>query len=86
MKLNVDLSELNLAEAKMRGLDAYLLAIRKEKKSYVEGLALATQYATDNGGEVTASCDEGVTIIKLLGQVAHCFQPYPDIDRFYFET
>ena len=32
MELNVDFTELNLAAAKMKGLDAYLLAIREAKK------------------------------------------------------
>jgi hypothetical protein len=86
MKLDVDFTELELAAAKMRGLDPYLLALRKAKKSFSEGLGLASQYAVDNGGEVSAVSNEGVTTIKALGEEAHCFQPYPDIDIFYFET
>lgn len=27
-----------------------------------------------------------VAYIKALGEEAHCFQPYADIDMFYFET
>jgi hypothetical protein len=86
MKLDVDFTELELAAAKMRGLDPYLVALRKMGKTYSEGLALATQYAKDNGGEVSTLSNEGITTIKIFGEEAKCFQPYPDIDLFYFET
>ena len=86
MKLDVDFSELELAAAKMKGLESYLFALRKAEKTFSEGLELASQYALDNGGEVSAVSDEGVTTIKLLNEEAHCFQPYPDINRFYFES
>lgn len=66
-------------------LDSYLMWLRKAKKTYSEGLELAKQFALDSGGEIITTNDD-VTIIKALGEVAHCFQPYPDIDRFYFET
>jgi hypothetical protein len=86
MKLDVDFTEIELAAAKMHGLDFYLLALRKIGKSYSEGLKLAKQYALDNGGEVGVTDNDGVTVITALGEEAYCFQPYPDIERFYFEN
>lgn len=69
----------------MQTFDSYLMSLRKEGRTFSEGLELAKQFAAKNGGEVV-STHEGVTTIKALGEEAHCFQPYPDIDRFYFET
>jgi hypothetical protein len=66
-------------------LDSYLTNLRRQKKTYNEGMALARQFVIDRGGEVSLMSD-GITILKMLGEEAHCFQPYPDIDRFYFET
>ena len=36
-----------------------------------------------NGGHV--KCNDGETIISLSGEVAYCFKPYSDINRFYYE-
>lgn len=66
-------------------LDDYLMALRKAKKTYSQGLELAKQFALDHGGEFFTT-NEDVTVLKVLGEEAHCFQPYPDIDIFYFET
>jgi hypothetical protein len=85
MKLDVDFTDLQLSAAKMQGLDCYLMALRKAGKSYSEGLELAKQYAIDNGGKVTTTNTDGVTVITVLDEQAHCFQPYQDIDKFYFE-
>jgi hypothetical protein len=87
MKLEVDFSELSLAAAKMRGLDAYLTAIREANKTFDEGLSLAIQFVKDNGGKVETT--ESTTVLSLYfgtHEIAHFFQPYPDIDKFYFET
>lgn len=86
MKLDVDFTDLNLAAAKMQGLDNYLCAIRSAKKTYAEGLELAKKYVSDNGGTVETNKDTGVTSLSLLDEKAFCFKPYPDIDLFYFET
>jgi len=83
MKLNVDLSELHIAVSKMQGLDALLTELRNQKLSFSKGLEIASKYALRNGGEVTVIA-EG-TLLKLLGDEATCFQPYHDIDLFYFE-
>ncbi len=85
MKLDIDLSDLELAAAKMQGLDAYLTALQNAGKSYEEGLAMAKQFALDNHGSVAAVDSEGMTRITVRDTEAHCFQPYPDIDKFYFE-
>ncbi len=69
----------------MTDLDSYLTNLRRQKKTYNEGLALARQFVIDRGGEISLVSD-GITILKMLGEEAYCFQPYPDIDRFYFET
>jgi len=66
-------------------LDSYLTRLRNEKKTYSEGLALAKQFVIDRGGEISFKPD-GITTLKALGVEAHCFQPYSDIDLFYFET
>lgn len=86
MKLDVDFTGLNLAAAKMRGLDEYLTALRTAQKTYSDGLDLAETYVLDNGGSVEKGKEEGVTVLSLLGIRAYCFQLYPDIDLFYFET
>ncbi|MBQ4839795.1 hypothetical protein J8M00_25930 [Pseudoalteromonas luteoviolacea] len=69
----------------MNGLDEYLSAIRSAKKTFSEGLELSIAYVLDNGGTVEKSKD-GVTVLFLHGVEAFCFQLYPDIDLFYFET
>ena len=87
MKLDIDFSELALAAAKMRGLDAYLSAIREAKKPFDEGLALAIEYVKDNGGKIETT--ESTTVLSLdlaTNEIAHCFKPYEDIDLFYFEN
>ncbi len=65
-------------------LDDYLMGLRKAKKTYSQGLELAKQFALNNGGEFVTT-NENETVLKVFGEEAHCFQPYPDIDIFYFE-
>ncbi|GIC77642.1 hypothetical protein [Moritella sp. F3] len=83
MKLNVDLSELHIAAAKMQGLDALLTELRNQKLCFSKGLEIASKYVEINGGEVTVIA-EG-TLLKLLCDEVTCFQPYEDINLFYFE-
>lgn len=85
MELSVDFTELRLAVAKMEGLDAFLLALRKAGETYHSGLTKAKQFVIDNGGSVLDEDQDGVTVLKLFDDEAHCFQPYTDIDMFYFE-
>ena len=84
MELNVNFSEITLAAAKMRGLDAYLMALREAEFTFERGLAAAIQYIQDNDGTVSHS--KGVTRLRLGNEEAFVFQLYEDIDRFYFET
>jgi hypothetical protein len=84
MQLNVDFTELHLSAAKMQGLDSYLSALRNHGFNYIEGLQRATTYVVDNGGQVQLA-DDGVTELSLGDDTAYCFQPYEDIDRFYYE-
>jgi hypothetical protein len=84
MKLDVDFSELQLATAKMQGLDKTLTELRAQKKRFKEGLEIACDYVKTNGGTIQEK-DEGI-VLKLNEQIAVCFQPYEDIDLFYFES
>lgn len=84
MKLNVDVSELFLAAAKIKGLDAYLAELREQKLPYKEALKLAKQYVLDNEGRVIQLSD-GETKLILGNDQAICFQLYEDINLFYFE-
>ena len=86
MKLDVSFTDLELAAAKMRGLDAFLSVIRKNKYTYLEGLELAKQYVEENNGVISPSCVEGGVTLTVNGDQAVCFQLYSDIDRFYFES
>ena len=83
MKLNVDLTDLRLAAAEMSGLDAYLTELRAVGKGYLEGVTLAKDYVTRNGGTIEEKADS--TVLTLFEAQAYCFQLYSDIDKFYFE-
>lgn len=65
------------------GLSGYLAELRNVGQSYSKGIALAKEYVTKNGGEISE--DDDITYLKLFGEEASCFQPYPDINKFYFE-
>lgn len=84
MGLDVDFTGLHLAAAKMQGLDSYLGELRKVKKTYKDGLLLATDYVSDNNGRVE-NLPDNQTKLVLGDDEAICFQPYPDIDLFYYE-
>ena len=86
MKLDVDFSSLELAAAKMQGLDNYLTILREKKYSFDKGLTLAKEYVKNNQGTISSGDEEGQVVLELLNERAVCFQLYPDIDRFYFET
>lgn len=69
-------------------LDQYLTKVRRERTNFKEGLKLAQKFVIGNGG----SCEEKKVdettfyILSLGNDEAFCFLPFPDIDRFYFET
>lgn len=83
MKLTVDLSQLKRNAAEMKGLESYLTAVRETTSSFEQGIALATQYVNKNNGSVTREGNN--TLLYLWGDVATCFKPFTDIDKFYFE-
>tara|TARA_R110002167_G_scaffold353209_1_gene566399 strand:+ start:540 stop:764 length:225 start_codon:yes stop_codon:yes gene_type:complete len=64
-------------------LDNQLFAIRKMAKSYVGGLTMAEEFVAKNGGVIRRNAN--MTTLILNQETAICFQPYPDIDKFYFE-
>ncbi|MFM2591286.1 hypothetical protein [Vibrio sp. TBV020] len=84
MKLNVDFSNLHIATAKMKGLEALVNELRRQKVTYEDGLAQAVEFTRSNGGHVEEREDK-VTRLTLNDFSVDCFQPYPDIDVFYFE-
>ena len=69
-------------------LDQYLNNVQKERLTFNEGLSVAREYVVGRGGQCEEKAVDGSTFyILTLGQdEAFCFQLYPDIDRFYFET
>ena len=84
MKLNVDFSALHIEAAKMNGLEALVNELRQQKVTFNEGLTLAIAFTVSNGGTVNEG-DYGQVRLTLAGFSVGCFQPYPDIDLFYFE-
>jgi hypothetical protein len=73
-----------MAAAKMKGLTGYLEELRNSKLSYSEGLSRACDFVKKNNGEIKKLVD-CETELSMLGESAICFQPYADIDLFYFE-
>ena len=84
MKLNVGFSKLHIAAAKMKGLEGLVNELRKQKVTFEDGLAQAVEFTQRHGGHVEKREDE-VTRLTLDDFSVDCFQPYPDIDVFYFE-
>jgi hypothetical protein len=85
MQLNVDFSELQLAASKMNGLNGLLDELRKQKLSYQNGLSRAIEFVNHNGGKVI-ELPNNQTQLTLGNDEAICFQPYADIDLFYYEN
>lgn len=85
MKLDVDFSKLHIAASKMKGLEGLANELRKQKVSYQDGLKQVIEFVEKNNGSVKQADEEGVTILTLDGFDMACFQPYGDIDQFYFE-
>jgi len=84
MKLNVNLSNLRIETSKMQGLEGLVKCLRDEKLSYQNGLSVAVEYTQQNSG-IVETLEDGVTRLALHGFEVHCFQPYSDIDLFYYE-
>ncbi|EJE4158670.1 hypothetical protein M3919_003906 [Vibrio parahaemolyticus] len=84
MKLNTDFSSLHVAAAQMNGLESLVNELRKQRVSYQDGLTTAIEFTKNNQGTVESQRD-GITLLCLGGFQVKCFQPYSDIDFFYFE-
>ncbi|KOO13188.1 hypothetical protein AKJ18_19880 [Vibrio xuii] len=84
MKLSVDFSNLHIAAAQMNGLEALVNELRDQKVTFEDGLAQAVEFTRSNGGHVEEREDR-VMRLTLDSFSVDCFQPYPDIDVFYFE-
>jgi hypothetical protein len=69
-------------------LDQYLTNVQREHLTFNEGLSVARKYVVGLSGQCEEKkVDESTLYVLTLGQdEALCFQLYPDIDRFYFET
>lgn len=66
-------------------LEEYLSNVRQLRTTYQDGLELAKTFTQNNGGHYS-TCDENETTLTLGNEKAICFQPYPDINRFYYES
>lgn len=68
-------------------LDKLLMDIRHQKLSFKEGLVRATKTVELAGGEIETEIEGGQHFYHLTldNEKATCFQPYPDIDLFYYE-
>jgi hypothetical protein len=83
--VNVDLTELHLAAAKMKGLIGFLEKLRELEIGYSQGVSKASDFVKANNG-IVSELDGGQTKLSMLGEEAICFQPYDDIDLFYWES
>lgn len=84
MKLNVNFSALRIEAAKMNGLEGLVNELRNQKVAFNQGLDIASAYTRECGGAVEEQ-NEGVVRLTVSGFSVDCFQPYSDIDVFYFE-
>lgn len=62
-----------------------LVELRAQKTSYELGLLAIVDFVNKSNGEIFDLPDAHTKII-LGEESAICFQPYPDIDRFYYEN
>jgi hypothetical protein len=66
-------------------LDAELRRIRNTRVGYDAGIELATLFIITNNGKAV-ELPEMQTKLVLGDEEAICYQPYPDIDLFYYES
>lgn len=85
MKLNVDLTELQLAASKISGLNSYLTALKKADMSYSNALVLAKEFALENEGTTILDSEDNVSI-TLFNEKVTCFKSLNDTDKFDFKT
>lgn len=82
-KVVIEECEKRLSELLICKLDE----VQKEADTFTDGLNVATQFVEAHGGKVVKASDGDPGYIFLLGSTsASVFQPYEDIDRFYYEA
>lgn len=61
--------------------------IRNTRATFKAGLELAIEFVLTNDGEVSfyGDCGTVITVMTIGGEEGRAFQPYADIDLFYFE-
>jgi hypothetical protein len=71
----------------MTTIDKILSDIRKSNETFKIGLGIAIRKVEALGGSHYFKSEEDaeICVLTLDCEEAFCFQPYPDIDRFYFE-
>ena len=85
MKLNVNFDELAISAAKMHGLGGLLIELRKQKVTFQFGLSEAKNFVEHNNGKIIELPDNSIKLV-VGDEEAICFQPYEDIDLFYYEN
>lgn len=69
----------------LNSLTHFLANVRKQKAKYQEGLGLAVEFVHRQKGKV--NYQQGGEVELTVGEdTAICFQPYSDIDLFYYES
>lgn len=76
---------LDLKASESKGLFSYLECIRENRFQYQQGLKLAVGFVVNHGGS-SSDLENGETKLVLGDAWAYCFQPFDDIDLFYFEA
>lgn len=82
--LNADLTSLKIEGAKTKGLEGLINCLRDLQATYDFGLQKATEFTITHNGTIE-ELEDGITRLTLDDFQVDCFQPYSDIDRFYFE-
>lgn len=80
MKCTYDFSVLKIAG----GLEELIQELRNKKAPYQEGLKKAIEFTEHNKGTVE-HLEGNITQLTVDGFSVACFQPFPEIDLFYFE-
>jgi hypothetical protein len=69
----------------MSKLASKLVELRAQKISYKLGLLAIVDFVNKENGDILDLQDKQTQLI-LGDESAICFQPYPDIDLFYYEN
>lgn len=73
-----------IQEYKNEEFEKYLTSLRNQNVGYQCGLQQAIQFVKSNNGTVE-HLEDGIILLTLNRFEVYCFQPYEDIDRFYYE-